>query len=48
MTINLFFITLTLSISKRKKTKNDIHRDQEIQNRMEEVKTKQYENFHNM
>ncbi len=48
MTINLFFITLTLSVSKKKKTKTDIQHDQEIQKRMEEVKTKQFENFHNM
>jgi|GEM_PF-6834348 len=48
MTINLFFITLTLSVSKRKQSKNDIQREQEIQRRMEEVKTKQFENFHNM
>ena len=48
MTINLFFITLTLSVAKRKQTKTDIQRDQEIKQRMEEVKTKQFENFHNM
>ncbi len=48
MTINLFFITLTLSISKRKQSKNDVQRNQEIQRRMDEVKEKQFEIFRNM
>jgi len=42
MTINLFFITLTLSVSKRKNSKNDVERNQEIQKRMDEMKEKQF------
>jgi uncharacterized protein (TIGR02413 family) len=42
MTINLFFITLTLSVSKRNNSKNDVERNQEIQKRMDEMKEKQF------
>lgn len=48
MTINLFFITLTLSISKRKSSKQEFERNKEIQRRMEEMKEKQFEIFRDM
>ena len=48
MTINLFFITLTLSVSKRKKSKEEFERNLEVQNRMEQSKEKVFTEFHNI
>ncbi|MBO1512230.1 YrzI family small protein [Metabacillus bambusae] len=48
MTINLFFITLTLSVSKRKNSKEEFERNLEVQKRMEQSKEKVFIEFHNM
>ncbi|MGM0874350.1 MAG: YrzI family small protein [Bacillota bacterium] len=48
MTINLFFITLTLSVSKRKNSKEEFEKNQEIQRRMEQSREKEFELFRNM
>ncbi|WP_084822392.1 YrzI family small protein [Bacillus sp. SA1-12] len=46
MTINLFFITLTFSVSKRKHSKEEIETNQEVQKRMEQSKVKVLNEFH--
>jgi uncharacterized protein (TIGR02413 family) len=48
MTINLFFITLTLSVSKLKKSKEEFERNLEVQKRMEQSKEKVFNEFHNL
>jgi uncharacterized protein (TIGR02413 family) len=47
MTINLFFITLTFSVSKRRKSKEEFERNLEVQNRMEQSKEKVFNEFYN-
>lgn len=48
MTINLFFITLTFSVSKRNQSKQEFEKNEQIQQKMEEVKEREYELFRNM
>lgn len=48
MTINLFFITLTFSVSKRKKSKEEFEKDLEVESRMEQAREKTFDYFHHM
>ncbi|QGQ47350.1 YrzI family small protein [Metabacillus sediminilitoris] len=48
MTINLFFITLTLSVTKRKNSKEEIEKNLEVQRKMEQSREKVFNEFHNM
>ncbi|MGM7721038.1 YrzI family small protein [uncultured Metabacillus sp.] len=46
MTINLFFITLTFSVSKRKRSKEEMETNQEVKQRMEHSRVKVFDEFH--
>lgn len=48
MTINLFFITLTFSVSKRKKSKEELEKDLEVERRMNQAKEKTFDHFYHM
>ncbi|MBM7605823.1 uncharacterized protein (TIGR02413 family) [Metabacillus crassostreae] len=48
MTINLFFITLTFSVSKRNQSKQEFEKNEQVQQKMEQLKEKEYELFRNM
>ncbi|WP_226667301.1 YrzI family small protein [Metabacillus litoralis] len=46
MTINLFFITLTFS--KRNQSKQEVEKNERVQQKMEKMKEREYELFRNM
>jgi uncharacterized protein (TIGR02413 family) len=48
MTINLFFITLTLTVSKRNNSKEEFEKNLDVQRKMELSREKVFNEFHNM